>query len=144
MMKRFMVVLMITALVLTAAALAEAPAEGTLYSGVDPWGNPLSVTLTQADTLSGVWSEDFEGELFTLSFENAQDGFTLEGPVSDSDCDSCRYTGTMALEGDALIVTFTDGEMTTASTEGGSTSYHVAALDDDQRTVTLLPAVQGE
>lgn len=139
-MKKIIAFLVISILVIGAAALAE----DALYAGIDPWGNPLSVTLTQADTLSGVWSENFGGELFIQDFENAKDGFALEGPLSDSDYNICRYTGVMALDGDALTVTFTDGEMTTESAEGGSTSYHVAALDDGQRTVTLVPAVPGD
>lgn len=139
-MKKTVAFLVIAVLVIGAAALAE----DALYAGIDPWGNPLSVTLTDADALSGVWSENFGGELFVQAFENAGDGFALEGPLSESDYNICRYTGTMYLEGDALTVTFTDGEMTTESPEGGSTSYHVAALDDGQRTVTLVPAVPGD
>lgn len=143
-MKKIAAFLMIAVFVLSAAALAETPVEGALYAGIDPWGNPLSVTLTRTDALCGVWSQNFYGELFVCDFENAQDGFALEGPLSGSDCDTCRYTGIMALDGDALTVTFTGGEMTTESPEGGSTSYHVAALDDAQRTVTLVPAVPGD
>ena len=143
-MKRIAVFLMIAALVLSAAALAEAPAEGAMYAGIDPWGNPLTVTLTDADALSGVWSQNFYSMLFVQAFENAGDGFELEGPLSDIDSTTCHYTGTMALDGDALIVTFSDGEMTTESTEGGSTAYHVAALSDDERTVALVPATPGE
>ena len=139
-MKKIVICLLIAVFALTASALAE----GQMYAGIDPWGNPLSVTLTQTDPLCGVWSENFYGNLFVQDFENAQDGFALEGPLSDSDSDTCRYTGTMALDGDILTVTFTDGEMTSASPEGGSTSYHVAALDDAQRAVTLVPAVPGD
>ena len=139
-MKKTIALLVIAVFVISAAALAE----GTLYAGIDPWGNPLSVTLTQVDALSGIWSENFGGDLFIQDFENAQEGFALNGPLSDSDYNTCRYTGIMALDGDALTVTFADGEMTTESTEGGSTSYHVAALDDGQRVVTLVPAVPGD
>ena len=139
-MKKTVAFLVIAVLVIGAAALAE----DALYAGIDPWGNPLSVTLTDADALSGVWSENFGGELFVQAFENAGDGFALEGPLSESDYNICRYAGIMALDGDALTVTFTDGEMTTESPEGGSTNYHVAALDDGQRTVTLVPAVPGD
>ncbi|MDO4865989.1 MAG: hypothetical protein Q4C10_05490 [Clostridia bacterium] len=142
-MKKTIAFLMALLFVFCAAALAEDPADGALYAGIEPWGNPLTVTLTSKDALSGVWSQNFGGDLFTQAFENAQDGFLMEGPLGDSDAITCRYTGTMALDGDALTVTFSDGEMTEASTEGGSTSYHVAALDETQRTVTLVPAVQG-
>ena len=127
-----------------AAALAEGSDDGALYAGIDPWGNPLCVTLTSADPLLGVWSENFFGQLFTQAFDDAQDGFTLEGPLDGSDSITCRYVGTMALDGDVLTVTFSEGEMTEASREGGSTSYHVMALDDAQRTVNLVPAVQGD
>lgn len=134
-MKKILAFLMIA--ILSTVALAE----GSLYAGIDPWGNPLSVTLEQPNALSGVWNQNFYGVLFTQAFENGQDGFTLEGPLSKSDYNTCRYTGVMALDGDNLIVTFIDGEMTTSSTEGGSTSYHVAALEEAQRIVTLVPAI---
>ena len=143
-MKKTIAVLLAVLLFACVTALAEEPVDGALYAGIDPWGNPLSVTLTSEDALSGVWSQNFYGELFEQAFENAQDGFSLEGPLGDSDSITCRYTGTMALDGENLAVTFTDGEMTEASTEGGSTSYHVAALEEAQRTVMLVPAVQGD
>lgn len=143
-MKKTIAFLMAVMLLCCAAALAEAPADGALYAGIDPWGNPLTVTLTSEDPLSGTWSQNFGGELFTQTFDGAQEGFSLEGPLGKSDAVTCRYTGTMALDGDKLTVAFTDGEMTEASTEGGSTSYHVAALDETQRSVTLVPAVPGD
>ena len=143
-MKKTIALLTAILLVFCAVAAAEGSVDGALYAGIDPWGNPLSITLTSADALSGVWSQNFNGELFTQAFDRAQDGFSLEGPLGDSDSITCRYTGTMTRDGDGLTVTFSDGEMTEASTEGGSTSYHVAALDDTQRTVNLVPAVQGD
>ncbi len=143
-MKKMIAILMTLLLLACAAALAEEGADGALYAAIDPWGNPLTVTLTSEDALSGTWSQNFNGVLFTQAFENAGDGFSLEGPLGDSDAITCRYTGTMALDGDGLTVTFTDGEMTEASPEGGSTSYHVAALEEAQRTVALVPAVAGD
>ena len=143
-MKKTIAFLMALCFVLCVVALAEEPVDGALYAGIDPWGNPLSVTLTSKDALSGVWSQNFGGDLFTQAFDNAQDGFSMEGPLGDSDAITCRYTGTMALDGDALTVTFTDGEVTEASSEGGSTSYHVAALDETQRSAILVPAVRGD
>ena len=143
-MKKMIAVLTAVMMLCCAAAPAEGSVDGALYAGIDPWGDPLSVTLTSQEALSGLWSQNFYGERFTQAFENARDGFSVEGPLGDSDCITCRYTGTMVLEGDVLTVTFTDGEMTEASPEGGSTSYHVAALDEAQRSVTLVPAVPGD
>lgn len=142
--KKIMTLLLGLALVLSAAAVAEAPAGGTLYAGFDPWGDPLSVTLTDAEALSGVWRQSFGGDLFTQALENARDGFALEGPLGDSGYMSCRYTGTMVLEGETLLVTFTDGEVTSASTEGGSTSHHAAALDEAERTAALTETERGD
>ena len=143
-MKRILVSLMLVLSILSAVALAETTGDGALYAGIDPWGNPISVSLTSEDTLSGVWTQNFGGDLFTQAFENAQDGFSIEGPLGDSDYITCRYTGTMNLDSDVLSITFTDGEMTEASTEGGSTSYHVAPLDETQRSIILVPAVPGD
>ena len=142
-MKKRLAFLMVALLVLGMAALAEDTVDSALYAGFDPWGNPLSVALTSSDPLSGVWYQHFGGDLFTQAFDNARDGFSMEGPAGDSDGITCRYAGTMVLDGDALVVTFSDGELTTASSEGGSTSHHVAALEEDQRTVKLMPAVPG-
>lgn len=143
-MKKTMAILMVVLTLCFSTALAEESLDGALYAGIDPWGNPLSVTLTSEHPLSGIWSQNFGGDLFTQAFDNAQDGFSLEGPVGDSDHITCRYAGTMALDGEVLTVTFSDGEMTEASPEGGSTAYHVAALDEAQRSANLLPAVQGD
>ena len=142
-MKKVLVSLMLILSILSACALAEPSADVALYAGIDPWGNPISVSLTSEDTLSGVWTQNFGGDLFTQAFENAGDGFAVDGPLGDSDYITCHYTGSMILDDDMLTVTFSDGEMTETSTEGGSTSYHVEALDEAQRSVVLVPAVQG-
>ena len=97
-MKRILVSLMLVLFILSAVALAETTGDGALYAGIDPWGNPLSVRLTSEKTLSGVWTQNFGGDLFTQVFENAQDGFSIEGPLGDSDYITCRYTGTMNLD----------------------------------------------
>ena len=143
-MKKTIAILMAVLLLCCTAALAEGSVGGALYAGIDPWGNPLSVTLASEDALSGTWSQNFGGDLFTQAFDHAQDGFSLEGPLGDSDYITCRYAGTMVLDGGVLTVTFSDGEMTEASDEGGSTAYHVAALDETQRAVALVPAVPGD
>ena len=143
-MKKAIAILTVMMLLYCVTALAEESVDGARYEGVDPWGNPLSITLTSEDVLSGVWREDFNGELFTQTFDNAQEGFAVEGPLDGSGSITCCYTGTMALDGDVLTVTFTDGEMTEESTEGGSTSYHVAALEEDQRAVKLVLTVQDD
>lgn len=99
-------------------------ADGALYAGIDPWGNPLTVTLTSEETLSGIWNQSFNSVLFTQTFDNAQDGFSMEGPLDDSDCITCRYTGAMILDGEVMTVIFSDG--------GGELRRH-----DEQRSGDL-------
>ena len=79
------IILMAILLFICAGALAEESVEGALYAGIDPWGNPLYVTLTSEEPLSGIWSQNFNGDLFTQAFDNAQDGFSMEGPLDGSD-----------------------------------------------------------
>ena len=121
-----------------------------IYDGIDPWGNPLRVVVFSLDdtALTGTWIQNFDAQLFTAALDcPLTDGaaeFAIQGPVGDSDYMTCRYTGTIAVDGEDLTVTFTDGEMTSESTEGGSTSHHVAALDDAQRVVTLVPGRESD
>lgn len=117
------------------------------YTGVDPWGNPLTVTI---DAITGqkmnwTYTEDFAGQKLVQSFEDTDlvDGqaeFHVSAAIQDDEHTTCDYSGTVTVQDDALTVVFTAGEMTEASPEGGSTAYHVAALDEADRTVVLKAA----
>ena len=117
------------------------------YTGVDPWGNPLTVTI---DAITGqkmnwTYTEDFAGQKLVQSFEDTDlvDGqaeFHVTAAIQDDENTTCDYSGTVTVQDDALTVVFTAGEMTEASPEGGSTAYHVAALDEADRTVVLKAA----
>ena len=118
------------------------------YTGTDPWGNPLAITV---DAITGgrmnwTYTEDFDGQVLTQAFEgtelvNRQATFHVEAAVQDAEYITCDYSGTITLGADSLTIAFTAGEMTEASPEGGSTAYHVEALDEADRTVVLRSAM---
>lgn len=117
---------------------------GRQYSGLDPWGNPLTITIDniQDGKLNWTYAEDFAGQVLIQSFEDTEliDGqttFHVETAIQDAEYITCDYSGTMMIEDDTITVTFTAGEMTEESSEGGSTAYHVAALEEANRTVVL-------
>ena len=114
------------------------------YTGLDPWGNPLAITIDSITDGKMNWTyvEDFAGQTLVQSFENtelvdSQVAFHVEAAVQDAEYVTCDYSGMMTVEDDTLTVTFTAGEMTEVSTEGGSTAYHVEALEETERTVVL-------
>lgn len=114
------------------------------YTGLDPWGNPLTITIDSITDGKMNWTyvEDFAGQTLVQSFENIelvdnQATFHVEAAVQGAEYVTCDYSGMITVEDDTLTVTFTAGEMTEASTEGGSTAYHVEALEDAERTVVL-------
>ena len=71
---------------------------------------------------------------------DGQAEFHVTAAIQDDENTTCDYSGTVTVQDDALTVVFTAGEMTEASPEGGSTAYHVAALDEADRTVVLKAA----
>ena len=119
---------------------------GSAYSGVDPWGGTLTVTVrdirdgrmdwTFTDTLDGMTlTQDLEGT--ALSGDTA--AFHVEG-AAEVDHETFDYEGTIALRDGVVYVAYTRGELTEHSEEGGSTAYHVAALDETARVALLRPA----
>ncbi|MBQ3270306.1 MAG: leucine-rich repeat domain-containing protein [Clostridia bacterium] len=125
--------------------------DGMRYAGLDPWGNPLAVTIDaiRGDSMDWTYTEDFAGQILVQSFEGTElvDGhaaFHIEAAVQDAEHITCDYSGTMTVENDALTITFEAGEMTEASSEGGSTAYHVEALEKADRTVVLTNGAPAE
>ena len=114
------------------------------YTGLDPWGNPLTITIDSIsnEKIDWTYTEDFGGLVLIQSFEDTvlvdgQATFHIEAAIQDAEYVTCNYSGTMTIDDDALTITYTAGEMTEESSEGGSTAYHVEALEEDDRTVVL-------
>ena len=121
--------------------------EGKRYSGTDPWGNRLTIAIDAITDGKMAWTytEDFAGQVLSQSFQDTElvDGraaFHVEAAIQGAEYITCDYSGTITVDNDSLTVAYTAGQMTEASSEGGSTAYHVDALEETDRTVVLRSA----
>lgn len=117
---------------------------GYQFSGKDPWGGELAITVrtlendkltwTYIDVLgSGETSITVYNELET-EFKDGTTSFTVKG---DEDDYSFNYDGTLTLKDGKLEVKLSSGALEEKSTEGGSASYQVGPLDDAAKSITL-------
>ena len=123
---------------------------GYQFSGKDPWGGELAITVrtlendklawTYTDVLGeGESSVTVYNELET-EFKDGSTSFTVKG---NEDNYSFNYVGTLSLKDGKLIVKLTDGALEEKSTEGGSASYQVGPLEEAARTITLEKVVDN-
>lgn len=136
----------------TTEAAADPIAEmiGYSYTGQDPWGAPLNVTLRTLENGKLEWTYAAvigEGEdaltLDAVSTDELKDGavnFHITGKVMENEAMTFDYSGTLQLKDGKVVLTYADGQITEESPEGGSGSYHVGALDAAAKTVTLEKA----
>lgn len=124
---------------------------GGRFAGQDPWGNPLTIEILSIEggKMAFTYTEDFEGQTLSQTFDDTAlaDGvaeFHVEAAIDGDENTTCDYTGTLTLADGAVTVAYASGEMTESSSEGGSTAYHVDALDEADRAVTLVREAQGE
>ena len=128
---------------------AEEADGARLATGLDPWGNPLTVSVdTLIDgKLEWTYMEDFNGQMLIQYSADTElvDGvgpFHVEGTLQDENGEEIEgvtgdYSGTIAVGDEEITLTYAAGQVTESSTEGGSTAYHVEALEEAGRTVTL-------
>ena len=120
---------------------------GKQYTGQDPWGNPLSVTLKEAtgNEVSFAYESVIgEGE-YTSTFRTESSGespagsmlFRVTAAAQENEALHLDYSGTLTLKNGALFVTYDAGSVTEESTEGGSASYQAQGLDEEEKTVEL-------
>lgn len=154
-MKKLIAMLLALIMALGITAMAEAADYsafiGKTYTGSDPWGGNLAVTIKDIHDggMDWIYADTLDDMAFTQSFEGTAltDGtaqFHVSGAVEGKDNETFDYTGTVALADDMIVVTYSGGELTEHSDEGGSTAYHVAALDELDRKVALNPAPLAE
>ncbi len=124
---------------------------GNQYSGKDPWGNEVAVTVktiendkmtyTFTDVLGeGDASLTVYGEL-SGELKDNKVSFTLNGATIEDEKVTFDYAGTITLKDGNVIVNYEKGSLNSASAEGGSSSYNVLALEDANKTVTLTKIV---
>lgn len=124
---------------------------GYQFSGKDPWGNELAVTIRtlEEDKLTWTFTDVVgEGETsltlyneLTTDFKDDKTTFTVKGNADATY--TYEYTGTLKLADGKLTITFEKGALTSNSPEGGSSSHQVEALEETNRTITLTKVVDN-
>ena len=124
---------------------------GYQFSGKDPWGNELAVTIRTLENDKLTWTyTDVVGEgessltlysELTTDFKDGSTSFNAKGKADDNN--TFDYKGTLTLKDGSLSITFTDGAVTTNSSEGGSSAYQVGPLEEANKTITLTKVVDN-
>ena len=125
---------------------------GYQFSGKDPWDNELAVTIRTISAGKMDWtftdlynlgenSITLYNELST-SFDGGKSSFKLSDNIGDN-IYSFNYEGKIELKDDKVYITYEKGELTSNSSNSGSTSHHVEALDKDKKIVVLTKIVDN-
>jgi len=118
--------------------------EGYQFTGVDPWGGALNITIRSIENGEMDWTitdsygnEMIYNEKTGTELEAGQAGFYIEGDYTGADNMSYAYGGTLDLIDRAIVFTYEFGATVTSSSEGGSSSRMVDALPDSEKIVIL-------
>ena len=128
------------------------PYMGYQFSGKDPWGNLLEVTIRKIEGGKVEWTyTDLYGEgkdsitlynELSTDFKDGKTSFKLSGNTSDKK-HSYEYTGTLSLKDKKVVITYESGQLTTNSSDGGSGSYQVGALEETNKTIILEKVIDN-
>ena len=121
---------------------------GKKYSGEDPWGNPLSITVKSAEgnTITFEYMAVIgEGE-YISTFLTESSGEFLAGSIpfhitetaKENEAIHLDYSGFLTLRNGNLFVTYDAGSVIEESTEGGSAGYQAQGLEEEDKTVELI------
>ena len=120
---------------------------GSWFRGNDPWDGELTVMIKSIvdGKMEWTFTDSFEGSTLyqeirdTELKENAA-VFDVQGKDAENKNTSFHYQGTMELKNGAVVMTFEDGEVMTASSEGGSSARMAKALADSGLSNTAVLA----
>ena len=117
------------------------------YTGEDPWGNPLSVTLKEiaGNEVSFAYEAVIGEAEYTRTFLTEASGelkdgavpFHLTATAKGYEAMYLDYSGYLTLKDGSLFVTYEEGSVIEESTEGGSAGYQAAGLEGEDKTVEL-------
>lgn len=122
---------------------------GKQYTGKDPWGNPLSVTLKgmAGNEVSFAYESVIgEGEhartFLAESSGERKDGaipFHVTATAKEYEAMHLDYSGRLTPKDRCLFVSYDTGSVVEESTEGGSAGYQALCLEEEEKTVELRP-----
>ena len=125
---------------------------GYQFSGKDPWGNELAVTIRTLEddkltwTYTDILGEDDEAVTVysevSSTFKDGSCEFMISGST-DKEGVVSDYSGTLTLKDGKVTIKFIDGALTTKSSTGDSSAYQVGALEDANKTITLTKVVDN-
>lgn len=128
------------------------PYMGYQFSGKDPWGNNLAVTIRKIEGGKVEWTyTDVLGtgkdsmtiyNVLSTDFKDGKTSFKLTNNPKDKKY-SYEYEGVLSLKDGKVIISFSSGALTTNSNEGGSSSYQVGALETSSKTVSLTKVIDN-
>lgn len=109
---------------------------GTQFSGQDPWGGILTITVRSIVDGEMDWTFTDVFDNHTLYQEQGktliQDGkteYSIQGKDVENENVSFSYEGTMELSDGQITFSFLKGSVTTSSSEGGSDARMAEALE---------------
>ncbi len=110
---------------------------GTQFSGQDPWGGNLAITVRSIVDGKMDWTFTDTFDNHTLYQEQSatsiQDGvaeYSIEGKDVENDNVSFSYQGSMELKDGQITFSFLTGAVMTESSEGGSSARMAEALKE--------------
>lgn len=125
---------------------------GYQFSGSDPWGGTLTITIKSITDgkMDRTFIDSFENHTLYQAqnetvLKNAAAYFDIQGEDVEQKDVSFAYRGTMELKDGKITVTFDSGSVTSASPEGGSSYRFAESLSDSglSHQVVLDKAVNG-
>jgi len=132
------------------SANGSAEYAGYQFSGPEPWGGTLTITIVSIHDGAMDWSftDSFEGHtLYQVQRETAlSDGtasFDVQGKDVEHENVSFAYQGTLELKDGKLTVSFHSGAVTEEAAEGSSVYHDVASLSDSANQVVLDRTADG-
>lgn len=110
---------------------------GTQFSGQDPWGGNLTITVRTIinGEMDWTFTDSFDNhtlyqEQSKSKVENGKVEYSIEGKDAENKNVSFSYQGTLELKDGQITFSFINGAVTSSSSEGGSQARMAEALPD--------------
>ncbi len=110
---------------------------GTQYSGDDPWGGKLTLTVRSIvdGKMDWTFTDIFEDhtlyqEISSTPIKDGTAEYEIQGTDVENEKVSFSYKGSMELKDGQIAFSFLKGSVTVSSTEGDSDSRMAEALSD--------------